>query len=84
MEAGETLDAGLRDAHGIDSGFSPPMLAWVLREFRVQEADSAGGLPAAEVASLALFMDDLVEKLVAASRPEQRTSTAHGHRSPEG
>lgn len=42
MDAGGSLEQGLRDAAQLDGGFSPPTLAWLLQSFPVERAAEEG------------------------------------------
>lgn len=42
IDAGGSLEQGLRDAAHLDGGFSPPTLAWLLQSFPVERAAEEG------------------------------------------
>ncbi len=70
LEAGVGLDQALGLAPRIDSGFSPPTLAWVLRDLDAGKLALAGGAEPGEAAALSSFKERLVEMLLAASHPD--------------
>ncbi len=69
LAAGEDLEAALRIAPSIDTGFSPPTLAWVVKDLDAGKIARAEGIPEDEAKKLASFKDRLVEILVSCSRP---------------
>lgn len=70
LDAGENLEAALRDAPQKDAGFSVLTLAWVLRGFDVRQAARALGAGDDEATELAAFRDALIDRLTAAGAPE--------------
>jgi hypothetical protein len=70
LEAGGDLTRALRDAPRKDAGFSPPTLAWVLEQLPVAALARGLGRDAAEADRLTRFRDELVRRLLEASRPE--------------
>lgn len=64
VEKGFDLDRGLADAPRKDAGFSPLVLAWVLKSFPVELLAERSGLPKAEAAELAAFRDGLIDRLL--------------------
>jgi hypothetical protein len=61
VDAGENLDAALGLVSRKDGGFSPPDLAWVLRNMRVSALAKADGYDAV---GLLAFREQLVERLL--------------------
>lgn len=70
LAAGGELPRALRDAPRKDSGFSPPTLAWLLRDFPVAPLAARLGAAPADERALATFRDALVEQLLQLSRPD--------------
>ena len=70
LDAGEDLEAGVRDAPRKDAGFSPLTLAWVLRGSDPRAAIRALGRPEEEAASLVAFRDRLIDQLIGGAAPE--------------
>lgn len=70
LDAGEDLQAALRDAPQKDAGFSPLTLAWVLKGSDPRPALKALGWSAAQVEELQAFRQWLIDRLAAAAAPE--------------
>ncbi len=70
IDAGGDLDAALRDAPKKDAGFSPLMLAWVLKGYDPSPAARALGWSAAQQEALQSFKQRLVDRLTAGAAPE--------------
>jgi hypothetical protein len=70
LAAGGELPRALQDAPRKDRGFSPPTLAWVLRDFPVEPLAARLGADAPEQHALAAFRDVLIEQLLQLSRPD--------------
>jgi hypothetical protein len=70
LDAGEDLQAALRDAPRKDAGFSPLTLAWVLKGTDLRPALKALGWSAAVVEQLLAFRDWLIDRLTAFAAPE--------------
>lgn len=69
VDAGEDLERGLADAPQKDGGFSPIILAWLLRQFPVEKLARVAGWEDDKTRDLAAFRDRLVEQLLAGSVP---------------
>lgn len=63
------LERALGDAPRKDGGFSPLMVAWILRGTSVQDMAPVGALTSEELAELVLFKDELVGRLTRAASP---------------
>lgn len=70
LAAGGELPRALRDAPRKDRGFSPPTLAWVLRDLPVEPLAARFGADAPEQHALAALRDELVEQPLQLSRPD--------------
>lgn len=70
LRQGGDLGRALGEAPRKDGGFSPLMLAWILRGASIQEMAPVGGLSSAEQVELEQFRDDLVARLTQMARPE--------------
>jgi hypothetical protein len=70
LAAGGDLERALADAPRKDGGFSAPTLAWVLEQFPVEALARGLGRDPRDAAALAQFRDDLIAKLLEASKPE--------------
>ncbi len=70
LDAGEDLDRALADCPGQDGGFSPLTFAWVVRGFPLERLGHVLALPDAELRALTAFRDALVDRVLAATRPE--------------
>lgn len=70
LDAGGDLEAGLRDAPGKDTGFSPLTLAWVLKSYDPRPAARALGWADARAAELLACRDWLIGRLTSAAAPE--------------
>jgi hypothetical protein len=68
---GGDLDRALADAPRKDGGFSPLILAYVLRGFAVEDLGRAAGWSDARVAEIAAVRDDLVRRLIDAGHPPE-------------
>lgn len=66
LESGGSLEAGLRRASELDTGFSPLTLAWVLRSWDVNAVARLSGWTAERRDELAGFRDDLLAALTSA------------------
>lgn len=69
LEHGEDLQRALEDCPRQDAGFSPLTFSWAVKNLPVDRLARATGLDQAEVDSLQMFRDDLVERVVAAAHP---------------
>jgi hypothetical protein len=69
LEAGGDLDRALADCPGQDGGFSPLTLSWVLRGLPIKRLARVAGRLDADVTELVAFRDQLVDRVLAASRP---------------
>jgi hypothetical protein len=70
LDAGEDLQAALRDAPKKDAGFSPLTLAWVLKGTDLRPALKALGWSASAMEELLAFRNWLIERLTAGAAPE--------------
>jgi hypothetical protein len=70
VDAGEDLQAALRDAPQKDAGFSPLTLAWVLKGTDPRPVLKALGWNAVQVEDLLAFRQWLIVHLTAAAAPE--------------
>jgi len=70
LDAGEDLQASLRDAPQKDAGFSPLTLAWVLKGTDPRPALKALGWSTSQVEDLRAFRQWLIDRLTAAAAPE--------------
>lgn len=69
LERGGDLDRAVRDAPRKDGGFSPLMLAWILRGTSVRDLAPVGGLGETELTRLESFRVDLVARLTRLAAP---------------
>ena len=65
VSAGGDLMRALQEAPRKDGGFSPLMLAWLLRDFRVLELGAAAGMAGNTLAAVERFRLELVGRLLA-------------------
>ncbi|HSK78561.1 MAG TPA: nucleotidyl transferase AbiEii/AbiGii toxin family protein [Thermoanaerobaculia bacterium] len=70
LESGADLKGALADAPRKDAGFSPLVLAWVLRDLRPRPLAEAAGLSEAEAEDLDRFREKLISVLLEAGAPE--------------
>lgn len=70
LRQGYDLHAALADAPAKDGGFSPLVLAWVLRDLAIENLAERVGIASEVVEELAEFKSALVEQLARAGRPE--------------
>ncbi len=70
LEARGDLKRALRDAPRKDGGFSPLVLAWVLRRLQIDVLARAVEAKEMDIDELGRFRDDLVVRLTEAARPE--------------
>lgn len=63
LASGASLEAGLRRAGELDTGFSPLTLAWVLRSWDLGAVARVAGWPESRRHALAEFRDDLLAAL---------------------
>lgn len=70
LESGADLQGALADAPRKDAGFSPLVLAWVLRDLRPRSLAGAAGLSEAEAEDLDRFREKLISGLLEAGAPE--------------
>jgi hypothetical protein len=70
LRNGGDLERALADAPRKDGGFSPLMVAWILRENSVRDMAPVGALTPAELDELVQFQDELVQRLARAASPE--------------
>ena len=64
LETGGDLTRGLQDAPRKDGGFSPLMLAWVLRRLQIDVLARAVNASEMDVDGLDRFRDELVSRLL--------------------
>jgi len=69
LRRGGDLERALADAPRKDSGFSPLMLAWLLREFPIRTLAKVDDYPEPECTDLERFRDDLVRRLLRLTDP---------------
>ncbi|MCU0724190.1 MAG: nucleotidyl transferase AbiEii/AbiGii toxin family protein [Planctomycetes bacterium] len=69
LAVGGDLPRALRDAPRKDGGFSPLMLAFLLRDMPVEMMAAASGLGEPLAGELLRFRDELAPRLLAAARP---------------
>jgi hypothetical protein len=69
LEHGGDFQRALGEAPRKDGGFSPLMLAWLLRDRPIRQMAAVDGRSAEEVAALERFRDELVARLMRASAP---------------
>ena len=69
LQTGGDLERALADAPRKNGGFSPLMVAWILRGLSVHDMAPVGELSAEETAELARFRDELVARLTRAAAP---------------
>jgi hypothetical protein len=69
LRRGGDLSRALEDCPGQDAGFSPLTFGWSMRGLRVDRLAAALGWPRQEIDELERFRDELVARVVAASRP---------------
>lgn len=69
LQHGGDLQRALGDAPRKDGGFSPLMLAWLLRDRPIRQMATVDGRSAEEVTELERFRDELVALLMRASAP---------------
>lgn len=70
LRQGGDLERALRDAPRKDGGFSPLMVAWILRGVSVPDMAPVGALTSEELAELVRFKDELVARLTRVASPE--------------
>jgi len=70
LAAGGDLARALSDAPRKDGGFSPVLLAWVLRRLEIDVLARGLEVRGLDTADLGRFRDELVARLTAAARPE--------------
>ena len=69
LQRGGDLQRSLEDCPLQDAGFSPLTFGWSMRGLRVDRLAAALGLSRPDIAELERFRDELVERVVAASKP---------------
>jgi len=69
LESGADFEGALADAPRKDAGFSPLVLAWVLRDLRPRSLAGAAGLSEAEAENLDRFREKLISDLLEAGTP---------------
>lgn len=69
VDAGGDLWRAVAHADRKDSGFSPQMLAWLLRGFPVRALAGAESIPDDEVGELEAFRDQFVSELLRRGNP---------------
>jgi len=69
LRRGGDLERALSDAPRKDGGFSPLMVAWILRGTALREMAPVGELEPAELEELIRFKDELVAQLTRAAPP---------------
>jgi hypothetical protein len=70
LESGADLEGALADAPRKDAGFSPLVLAWVVRGLRPRSLAGAAGLSETEAEDLDRFREKLISSLLEAGTPE--------------
>lgn len=70
LESGLDLGRALSDAPRKDGGFSPLVLAWLLRSLPLEVLGRAAGVDAQSIDELQSFKASLIERLVTDSLPE--------------
>lgn len=70
LESGADFKEALSDAPRKDAGFSPLVLAWVLRDLRPRALAGAAGLSKTEAEDLDRFREKLISDLLEAGTPE--------------
>jgi hypothetical protein len=65
------LQRALEDCPRQDAGFSPLTFSWSVRGLRIDRLAAALGWAAEEIAVIARFRDELVDRVVATARPDQ-------------
>ncbi|HET9623219.1 MAG TPA: nucleotidyl transferase AbiEii/AbiGii toxin family protein [Kofleriaceae bacterium] len=73
VDAGADLARALHDCPGQDAGFSPIAFAWGAQNLPLRRIAAAQGWPEAEIAALEQFRQVLVERVMAAARPDTPT-----------
>ena len=66
---GGDLQRALEDCPRQDAGFSPLTFGWSMRGLRIDRLATALGWSRQDIDELARFRDELVERVVAASKP---------------
>jgi hypothetical protein len=69
LDAGGSLEDGLRDAPLKDAGFSPLTLAWVLKSYDPRPAARALGLQERQLEDLLSFRESLIDHLTRLAAP---------------
>jgi hypothetical protein len=70
LAAGEDLGSALRDAPLKDGGFSPVVMAWVLRDWEPAGLANSVGWSEAEARGIAAFHAELMARITALAAPE--------------
>jgi len=70
VESGADLSRALRDCPEQDAGFSPMTFAWGAQSLPLRRIAAAQGWTDAEIEALEHFRRDLVERVMAAARPD--------------
>ncbi len=70
LRQGGDLERALADAPRKDGGFSPLMVAWILRGISLRDMAPVGALSPEELAEIERFRDELVARLTRAASPE--------------
>jgi hypothetical protein len=71
LAAGGDLERAMTDAPKKDGGFSPLVVAWLLRDWPTAALARSAGWGVEEAASLEAFHADLLNRIVRAAAPEQ-------------
>lgn len=69
LRHGGDLVRAIEDCPRQDAGFSPLTFGWSVRGLRVAALGASLGVPADTIAALEAFRDELVDRVIAASRP---------------
>ena len=69
LAQGGDLRRGLEDSPGQDAGFSPLTFGWSVRGLRVDQLGTALRMSREEIEALEKFRDELVDRVLAESRP---------------
>lgn len=70
LQFGGDLRRALLDCPRQDAGFSPLTFSWVVKGLAIEKLAAALGWGAAQTADLSRFRDELVDRVLAAARPD--------------
>jgi Nucleotidyl transferase AbiEii toxin, Type IV TA system len=71
LQCGGDLQRALEDCPRQDAGFSPLTFSWSVRGLRIDRLAATLRWAAEDIAAIARFRDELVDRVVAAARPDQ-------------